>query len=223
MTRLLIEAEDDSIADAVESLSGLLADRVNTEAIETVTQFDELIERAQPEMSVIGPEFGADAQRVMDAIEGGSREILTEGVTIDGEQYEITDEMITFDAEPPAYISAADFDGGTVYVDTSLTESIEAEGYARDVIRRIQQMRKELALDVDTEIQTAVDVADDRVADLVAQQRDVVATETRTNAFVDNIDRASENGQALIEEWDVEGVTVTIGVAPLKAQLSDQS
>ena len=221
--RVIVEAEDDSIADAVESLSGLLADRVNTEAIETVTQFDELIERAQPEMSVIGPEFGADAQRVMDAIEGGSREILTEGVTIDGVQYEITDEMITFDAEPPAYISAADFDGGTVYVDTSLTESIEAEGYARDVIRRIQQMRKELALDVDTEIQTAVDVADDRVADLVAQQRDVVATETRTNAFVDNIDRASENGQALIEEWDVEGVTVTIGVAPLKAQLSDQS
>ena len=221
--RVIVEAEDDSIADAVESLSGLLADRVNTEAIETVTQFDELIERAQPEMSVIGPEFGADAQRLMDAIEGGSREILTEGVTIDGEQYEITDEMITFDAEPPAYISAADFDGGTVYVDTSLTESIEAEGYARDVIRRIQQMRKELALDVDTEIQTAVDVADDRVADLVAQQRDVVATETRTNAFVDNIDRASENGQALIEEWDVEGVTVTIGVAPLKAQLSDQS
>ena len=221
--RVIVEAEDDSIADAVESLSGLLADRVNTEAIETVTQFDELIERAQPEMSVIGPEFGADAQRLMDAIEGGSREILTEGVTIDGEQYEITDEMITFDAEPPAYISAADFDGGTVYVDTSLTESIEAEGYARDVIRRIQQMRKELALDVDTEIQTAVDVADDRVAELVAQQRDVVATETRTNAFVDNIDRASENGQALIEEWDVEGVTVTIGVAPLKAQLSDQS
>ena len=221
--RVIVEAEDDSIADAVESLSGLLADRVNTEAIETVTQFDELIERAQPEMSVIGPEFGADAQRVMDAIEGGSREILTEGVTIDGEQYEITDEMITFDAEPPAYISAADFDGGTVYVDTSLTESIEAEGYARDVIRRIQQMRKELALDVDTEIQTAVDVADDRVAELVAQQRDVVATETRTNAFVDNIDRASENGQALIEEWEVEGVTVTIGVAPLKAQLSDQS
>ncbi len=219
--RVIVEAEDDSIAEAVESLSGLLADRVNTEAIETVTQFDELIERAQPEMSVIGPEFGADAQRVMDAVEGASREILTEGVTIDGEQYEITDEMVTFDAEPPEYISAADFDGGTVYVDTSLTESIEAEGYARDVIRRIQQMRKELALDVDTEIQTAVDVADDRVADLVAQRRDIVATETRTNAFVDNVDRVSENGQTLIEEWDVEGVTVTIGVAPLKAQLSD--
>jgi isoleucyl-tRNA synthetase len=218
---VIVEAEDDSIADAVESLSGLLADRVNTEAIETVTQFDELIERAQPEMSVIGPEFGADAQRVMDAVEGTSREILTEGVTIDGEQHEITDEMVTFDAEPPEYISAADFDGGTVYVDTSLTESIEAEGYARDVIRRIQQMRKELALDVDTEIQTAVDVADDRVADLVAQRRDIVATETRTNAFVDNVDRVSENGQTLIEEWDVEGVTVTIGVAPLKAQLSD--
>ncbi|ERG94867.1 isoleucine--tRNA ligase [Haloquadratum walsbyi] len=215
--RVVVEAETNSVTDAVESLSGLLADRVNTEAIETVTQFDELIERAQPEMSVIGPEFGADAQRVMDAVEGASREILTEGVTIDGEQYEITEEMISFEAEPPEYISGADFDGGTVYVDTSLTESIEAEGYARDVIRRIQQMRKELALDVDTEIQTAVDVADDRVANLVAQRRDTVATETRTNAFVDNIDGASENGQTLIEEWDVEGVTVTIGVSPLNA------
>jgi isoleucyl-tRNA synthetase len=213
--RVIVATGDDDVGAAVESLSALLRERVNARSIEVVTEFDELIERAVPEMGVIGPEFGADAQNVMEAVQGETREAVENGVEIDGETYELTDEMVSYEAEPPEHVSGADFDGGTVYVDTSLTEEIEAEGYARDVVRRIQEMRKRLDLDVDAEIDTYVDVADPRIEQFVDQYRDVVAEETRTREFVDGDELAAESEWALVEEWDVEGVTVTIGVEPV--------
>jgi isoleucyl-tRNA synthetase len=213
--RVIVASDDETVADGVESLSDLLAERVNARSVEVVAEFDELVERAVPEMSVIGPEFGADAQRVMDAVEGKTRAEVEGGVDVDGETHELTDEMVSYEAEPPEHVSAAEFEGGTVYVDTELTDDIEAEGYARDVVRRIQEMRKRLDLDVESEIDTAVDVADERVAEFVDRHRDYVASETRSREYTD--EKPAEGGWELVEEWDVEGVAVTIGVDPVDA------
>ena len=211
--RIVVESDDDAVADGVASLSDLLAERVNARSVEVVSEFDELVERAVPEMSVIGPAFGGDAQRVMEAIEGRTRSEVEGGVDVDGETHELTDGMVSYESEPPERVSAAAFDGGTVYVDTELTDDIEAEGYARDVIRRIQEMRKQLDLDVEREIETAVDIADDRVTDLVDRHHDYVATETRSRELSD--EKPTDGGWELVEEWEVEGVAVTIGVEPV--------
>ena len=213
--RVVVASDDEHVRGAVESLSDLLSERVNARAVEVVETFDELVEYAEPQMGVIGPEFGADAQKLMSAVEGATRDELagdTLSVMVDGDEYELTDEMVEWRAEPPAHVSGADFDSGTVYVDTSLTEEIEAEGYARDVVRRIQEMRKRLDLAVDEEIHTAVEVADDRISDLVDRHRDLIAEETRTEAFVEDTEEMD-----LVEEWDVEGVSVTIGIDRIEA------
>jgi isoleucyl-tRNA synthetase len=221
VTRVVVASESDRVAEAVDSLSDLLAERVNAREIQVVDEFDELVERAEPQMSVVGPEFGADAQKVMEAVQGKPRAELEGGVEVDGETYELTDEMVEYRAEPPERVFGAEFGGtseesGAVYVDTTLTEDIEAEGYARDVVRRVQEMRKQLDLDVEENIHTAIDVADDRVADLVDRHREFIAEETRTAAFVD------DEEMELVEEWDVEGVTVTIGIARVEAEQTAQ-
>jgi isoleucyl-tRNA synthetase len=212
--RVVVASSDETVRESVEALAELLVDRVNARELQVVDEFDELLEYASPEMSAIGPAFGADSQRVMDAVEGARRdELESDGslyVTVGDDEYELTDEMVEFVAEPPENVSAAEFDGGTVYVDTSLTEAIEAEGYARDVVRRIQEMRGQLDLDVDEQIRTALDVDDDRVAGFVDEHREVIAEETRTAEFVD----ADEVADGLVEGWDVEGVTVTIAIEP---------
>ena len=63
-----------------------------------------------------------------------------------GMEYKITAEMVQFKELPPQNLPAAEFSGGFVYVDIALTPELEAEGYAREIIRRIQDMRKELDL-----------------------------------------------------------------------------
>ncbi|EJN61226.1 isoleucine--tRNA ligase [Halogranum rubrum] len=209
VTRVVVESDDEEVADAMRSLEDLFLDRVNSRSLDVVEQFDELVEHADPKMSVIGPEFGGQAQKIMQAVEGKPRAEVEAGVDVDGETVNLTDEMVEYHAEPPEGISGADFEGGSVYVDTTLTEEIEAEGYARDIVRRVQEMRKQLDLDVEETIHTRLDVADDRVAGFVEQHREFIAEETRTAEFVDGDEQAFD----LVEEWDVEGVEVTIGVA----------
>jgi isoleucyl-tRNA synthetase len=121
--------------------------------------------------------------------------------------------MVEFVTETPAEVSAApiDRDGeehGVVYVDTSLTEEIESEGYAREVIRRIQEMRKDLELDIEAEIRVDLSIAEDRVADLVSRHEDLIAREVRADGF-----GGVEDGHR--REWEVEGVTMNIAIEPL--------
>jgi isoleucyl-tRNA synthetase len=213
VTRVVVESDDEEVRSAVESLEDLFLDRVNSRSLEVVERFDELVEHADPKMSVIGPEFGGQAQEIMEAVEGKPRAEVEAGIDVDGETVELTDEMVDYYAEPPEGISGADFEGGSVYVDTTLTEDIEAEGYARDIVRRVQEMRKQLDLDVEETIRTRLDVGDERVAAFVDQHRAFIAEETRTAEFVDGEEQAFD----LVEEWDVEGVDVTIGVARTEA------
>ncbi len=211
VSRIVVETENSDVAEAVDSLRDLLKDRVNARAIDVTEHFEELVEHAEPQMSVIGPAFGGSAQQIMQAVQGKTRAEVESGIEVDGETVTLEDDMVEYHTEPPEDVSGADFEGGAVYVDTALTDDIEAEGYARDIVRRIQEMRKQLDLDVEEGIRTRLDVADDRVRSFVDEHREFVAEETRTEEFVDDADD-------LVEQWDVEGVDVTIGIERIEAE-----
>jgi isoleucyl-tRNA synthetase len=212
---VVIETDDEAVTEAMISLEELFLERVNAQRLVVTERYEELVEVAEPQMSVIGPAFGGEAQDVMAAVRGKRREDVENGVEVDGETVELEDEMVAYEVEPPDPVSAAEFDGGTVYVDTELTEEIEREGYARDLIRRIQETRKRLDLDVEEEIRVAVDAEDARVAGFFDDKRDLVADEVRAAEFVDVADIGTDSG--LVEEWEIEDVTVTIGVEPVNA------
>ena len=212
--RVVVETGDEGVAEAVRNLEPLILDRVNARALTVTDVFDELVETAEPRMSAIGPAFGGEAQDVMAAVQGATREEVESGLDVGGETVDLDDEMVEYVAEPPEHVSGAEFDGGSVYVDTSLTPDIESEGYARDVIRRIQEMRKALDLDVEARIRVGVAVDDDRVAGFVEEHADLIAGEVRADAWLDDPTDAGE-ADGRIEEWDVEDVRVTIGIEPV--------
>jgi hypothetical protein len=211
-----LESDDEDVTAAVERLSDLIAERVNAREVTVTDAFDELVETAEPQMGAIGPAFGGDAQKVMEAVQGATRATVAGGeVPVDGEPVDLDDEMVEYVAEPPEHVSGADFDGGAVYVDTSLTPQIESEGYARDVIRRIQAMRKELDLDVEARIRVGVAVDDDRIAAFVDDHADLIAGEVRADAWLDDPSDAADADGGLVEEWEVEDAAVTIGIEPV--------
>ena len=83
----------------------------------------------------------------------------------------ITSEMVQFRELPPENLPAAEFSRGFVYVDITLTPELEAEAYAREIIRRIQDMRKELDLRVEDQIRAVVDIESKPILDLVLQRK----------------------------------------------------
>ena len=211
ISRVIVEPDSESTADSIDRLDELLADRVNARNVEIVETFDEMVEVAEPNMAVIGPSFGKSSQRVMQAVKGTPRSELGDHVEVDGERFQLDDEMITYQQEAPEHISAASFEEGTVYVDLTLTPELEAEGYARDIIRRIQQMRKNLDLEVDTEIETSVTIESNRIERLVDDYRAMIAEETRTSKFADIL---SVGSAGLEETWSIEETTATLAIRP---------
>ncbi|WP_338730111.1 isoleucine--tRNA ligase [Haladaptatus sp. DJG-WS-42] len=219
VTRIVVDAGDDSIAEAVRSQATLVADRLNARTIEVIDpeeSWGELHYSAEADMSLLGPAFGGDAGKVMNAlnearIEVPSLSVLEDAVSDQlGEDISLEEDMVTFVTKTPEGTSAAPFSleggaHGTVYVDTTLTEDIESEGYAREVIRRVQEMRKEMDLDLDASIRLDYDIADERIADLVSVHRDLIANEVRATDV-----GAVEDGHR--KEWDVEGVTMTLAI-----------
>ncbi len=204
--RVIVSTENDDVVDALEALEELYLDRVNSKSLEIVDEYGELVEVAEPQMGAIGPEFGEDAEKVMNAVKGRPRNEIEDGVEVDGETVVLDAEMVEYREETPDNVEAAEFEGGTVYVDVSLDDEIRAEGYARELVRRVQEMRKNLDLDVEQRIRVSFDVEDDEVLELAMRESDYVLEETRADSIEEEVDAD------LTEDWNVEGVDVTVGV-----------
>ncbi len=225
VTRVVVAADDGRSAEAVDRHRDLLRDRLNAREIELVDpegDWKELSYTARADMSVLGPTFGDEAGEVMNAINAVSvadptLDALSAAVADElGRTVELTEGMISFNTKTPEGIEGTAFsvdgeDRGVVYVDTTLTEGIESEGYAREVIRRIQEMRKELDLDIEAEIRVELDIRDDRVAGLVDGHRDLIAGEVRAAEF-----GGVEDGHDRV--WDVESVDMYICIEPVAAE-----
>jgi isoleucyl-tRNA synthetase len=218
---VVVDVPDDDVAAAVQRHAGLIGDRLNARTVDVVGPEDggwgELRYSAEADMSVLGPAFGDDAGQIMQALNAAriaepdleALESAVEEAT--GLDVEVTEEMVEFVTETPEGVSGTEFEvddsAGVVYVDTSLTEDIESEGYAREVIRRVQEMRKDLDLDLEEEILLDFSIDDDRVADLVDRRDDLVAEEVRAAEF-----ETVEDGHR--KTWDVEGVEMEIAIEP---------
>ena len=89
-----------------------------------------------------------------------------------------------------------------------MTPELEAEGFAREVIRRIQSMRKELDLNVDDKIKVEINILDDKKKAMIQQWEDYIQEETRAEEFHIIY---SPKGK-LVKKWDIDGILVTIGI-----------
>ncbi len=112
---------------------------------------------------------------------------------------------------PSSEMEPVEFAEGTMFIDFSVTPEIEAEGYARELIRRIQQMRKDMKLNVEQYISCQVS-AEPRLMELFGTWKDHIAGEVRAKSleFTD-----SPSGSE-VKSWDVTGKEIVIGLTPME-------
>jgi isoleucyl-tRNA synthetase len=89
-----------------------------------------------------------------------------------------------------------------------MTEDIEAEGYARELIRRIQQMRKDMKLDVEQYINCDVG-ADADMTRFFEMWKEHIANEVRAKNIVFTDSPMGDD----VKTWDVQGKDIVIGIS----------
>jgi isoleucyl-tRNA synthetase len=213
------------VKDAIERLNAVCMDRANTRKVSVVMgRWDRVGWHAEPVMKALGKGFGkdsfklkglieaADGNALKAAIDAGQTFSLSSGDAV----FEIGSEHVTFTEKLPADVFSAPMTDAMIYVDVALTPELEAEGYAREVIRRVQDMRKQLDLAVEDTINAEVSVSDKRILALLHTNEmiSMIADEVRAVSFGFSKDGSQPDGArfASVKEWDVEGVAMVVGI-----------
>ncbi|MBT5022973.1 isoleucine--tRNA ligase [Candidatus Woesearchaeota archaeon] len=166
---VIIESTKPEVKTAVEKLGELIKTQTNVKSIVVKEEFDKVKVGVKADYSKLGPEFGDKspgiiAQLAMQSPESIMNKIEADGkfvVKVNAEPYEITKDHLMVTRDVPSNYVDTDFRGGFVYTDTTRNEELDGEGYARELMRRVQVLRKEAGLQKQDRITLFVKVATD--------------------------------------------------------------
>ena len=117
------------------------------------------------------------------------------------------DDVLTAPMKKPGYVVATDR-GVTVALDTNLTEDLIAEGFAREVISKLQTMRKEAGFEVVDRIHVTVKTADEKLAQIVAQNAEAI----ERGVLALDVKLGDAPKGAYVRDWSINGVDATLSV-----------
>ena len=168
----------------LEPFVDLIKDEVNVKKVVTT---DDVEAHGRFEIAVnarvAGPRLGKDVQKVIKAVKAGDWTESEDGVVtaagIELLPEEYTSRLVA--AEPESTAALPD-GNGLVVLDTAVSEELEAEGWAKDRIRELQDARRNLGLDVSDRISVQFEVPADR-AEWAARHRDLIAGEVLATTF----------------------------------------
>jgi isoleucyl-tRNA synthetase len=169
---------------ALESFVDLLKDEVN---VKEVVLTDDVESHGRFEVVVnaraAGPRLGKDVQKVIKAVKSGDWSENADG-TVTAAGIELLPEEFTtrLVAAEPESTAALPGGAGLVVLDSTVTEELEAEGWAKDRIRELQDARRNLGLDVSDRISVRFEAPAER-ADWAARHRDLIAGEVLATTF----------------------------------------
>ncbi|GGL04231.1 isoleucine--tRNA ligase [Nocardia jinanensis] len=165
-------------ADRLAPYADIIADEVNVKKVDLTT---DVAAHGRFELAVnaraAGPRLGKEVQRVIKAVKAGDWSENADGV-VSAAGIELLPEEYTqrLVAAEPESTAALPGNAGLVVLDSVVTEELEAEGWARDVIRDLQETRKSLGLDVSDRITVTLEVPADR-QEWASTHRELIAGE----------------------------------------------
>ncbi|MGP8162481.1 MAG: isoleucine--tRNA ligase [Acidimicrobiales bacterium] len=153
-------------ASLLEPFLPLIADEVNVKAVELATAADAFATRALSLVPAeIGPRLGPTTQQVIAAVRRGDWRPTDDGrVAVAGVLLEPGEFELRLVPRDPAAGRVIDDDRGVVLLATEVTPALEAEGTARDLVRIVQQARRDADLVISDRIRLALVVPDDVVS-----------------------------------------------------------
>jgi isoleucyl-tRNA synthetase len=219
--KITIEAKEEEVFEAVKAFEHIVKRQANTSAIEIVPvgqEWSDLEIQVHPNPNVIGKAYKMWEKKIARMLEirpaKKIKEDIDKGVYklgIEGQLIDILPEMVTFTSKLPDNVVSGQIVNGNVYVNVTVDDDVMSEGYTRDVIRRIQEMRRELQMDIEDYVRVTLSAPDD-VQPLLERWEDRILQEARCNelAFAVEVD------EEYIVEWTIGESPVTIGVTPIR-------
>jgi isoleucyl-tRNA synthetase len=165
LNRMMLPVSDPSFQEQVEAVKMLVLNEVNVKEIEYITDTSGiLVKRIKPNFKTLGPRFGKLMKEISGAINGLDQEQIAAFEKAQAYEIELGGEQIQLSLEDVEIISedipgwlVANEGAITVALDISITEELRQEGIARELVNRIQNIRKESGFDVTNKIEVLIE------------------------------------------------------------------
>ncbi|MGE5431650.1 MAG: isoleucine--tRNA ligase [Syntrophomonadaceae bacterium] len=216
----IMVAVDKASRDAVMKMKDVILEEINVKDLVVLEDDSEIVNKsAKPNFKSIGPKFGKKANPVANAIRGfGKEEIgkLEKGgsvtVVLDSEDVTITHTDVEIvSTEITGWLVESE-EGVTVALDTELTDELLSEGLAREFVNRVQNMRKDMGLEVTDRINISFK-SDENLEKAVLSFSDYIVSET----LAGNLSSQDELKDGYSQDWEVGEYKCSISIKKMEA------
>ena len=200
-----------------EFYTDIIADELNVKEVKFADDVESFISYSfKPQLRTVGPKYGkllGGIRQALTDINGTAamNELRTNGVLkldINGNNVELTEEDLLIEtAQTEGYVSESDGETSVV-LDTNLTPELIEEGFVREIISKIQTMRKEAGFEVMDKIVVYAH-GNDRIQDVMKAHED----EIKSEVLADEMVLGETDGY--VKEWNINKEAVTMGVKKL--------
>jgi len=197
-----------------EFYTAIVADELNVKKVELKDDVREFSSYSfKPQLKTVGPKFGKQVGEIRNALTGldgnaamdeinetGKLHLELPGGAVDLDK----EDLLIETAQVEGFESMSDH-GITVVLDLHLDQELLEEGFIREIVSKIQTMRKEAGFEVMDMITIYLN-GNDKLEKLVSDKKQMLLTDVMATDVV----TGSMDGHS--KEWDINGETVTIGV-----------
>ena len=203
-----------------EFYTDIIADELNVKEVKFADDVESFISYSfKPQLRTVGPKYGKLLNGIRNALSeidgtAAMKELRDNGVLvldIDGNRVELAEEDLLIEtAQSEGYVTETDGETSVV-LDTNLTPELIQEGFVREIISKVQTMRKEAGFEVmDKIIVYAKD--NDKIMDIMKANQD----EIKREVLAENIILGEAEGYT--KEWNINKEAVTLGVSKVQEE-----
>ena len=191
LSKILIPVLDQKTKAQIEDVEQLILTEVNLKAIEYVDNTSGVVvKKAKPNFKKLGAVYGPKMKEISQAVAGLNQDAIFEfevsgkmSLQLNGETIELDAEDLTIQSEDIPGWTVASEAGITVALDINVTEDLKKEGFARDFVNRIQNLRKEKGMEVQDKISVVVAADNAFVKQALTAHENYVRTETQASSL----------------------------------------
>ena len=211
LSKIMIPVLDEKIKHQIEEVTELIKSEINVKDIEFLHDTSGiLVKKIKPNFRVIGQKFGPKVKFIASAVnQWGQNEINaiessgTFDIDADGEKLILSIEDVEISSEDIPGWSVATEGKVTVALDINITEELRSEGFARDFVNRIQNLRKDQGLDVQDKIEVLVSSQDKLVIEALELNHAYICAETQAKKL-ELVEHADEGHVVDIDGHNLE-------------------
>lgn len=167
---LIVESKNSAVLIALKKMEEIVKKQTNVKAISLVDRMSEVKLKIRPDFSKIGPIYGELSPQILAKLTIDSPQTILKHIEEDNfyqfrledsktretKEVKITKEMLIVERAVPEKYKDAEFKYGYIYLDLERNEELEAEGYARELMRSVQDLRKKAGLEKKDDISLVV-------------------------------------------------------------------